>query len=249
MCMPFHPLLRWPNRLTASDQSGTTNDQGWTLDALGNMSLATTGSTNDYRATNSQNELLSMNATSSGGSTLTYFAYDNDGNTIIDHTSVSGTDTQYELKYDAWNRLTLVRNLVGTTVVAFAYDGQGWKIKEMPSGTTTDLYYSGSWQLLEERTGVTSPSSNGTVKTQNVWSAADASGLVLRDTFVSGSLSERLYFTRDANNDVTGVISTGGTVVEPHGLHQLRNCQLPDLFVGSRQRQQESAYALPRWAL
>ncbi len=166
------------------------------------MSLATTGSTNDYRAVNSQNELLSMNATSSGGTTLTYFAYDNDGNTIIDHTSVSGSDVQYVLKYDAWNRLTVVRDLAGNTVVTFAYDGQGWKIKETASGTTTDLYYSSGWQLLEERTGVTSPSSNGTVKTQNVWSAADASGLVLRDTFVSGTFNERLYFHAMTNGNV-----------------------------------------------
>ena len=188
------------NRLTTTDRYlGSTNDQSWTLDALGNMGSVTTGGVTQSRTLNSQNELTGV-----GTLTLTY---DSNGNMTTD-------DAGRTLVYDAWNRL--VRAQSGqTTLVSFAYDGTGHRTQETASGTTTDLYYTTSWQIAEERVSV-SYGNAGTVQSQNVWSPVYVNALVLRDrdTDANGSLDERLYFASDANFDVTSVISTAGAVLE-----------------------------------
>jgi YD repeat-containing protein len=49
------------NRLTVTDRNdGTTNDQSWSLDALGNMNSVTTNGTTETRAHNDQNQLLDI---------------------------------------------------------------------------------------------------------------------------------------------------------------------------------------------
>ena len=61
--------------------------------------------------------------------------------------------------------------------------------------------------------GVTS-SSNGTLATVNIFSPDYVNDILLRDTYSSGSFSQRVYFTHDANYDVTAVIGTSGTVLQ-----------------------------------
>ena len=116
--------------------------------------------------------------------------------------------------YDAWNRLVTVKS--GTvTLTSYAYDGQNWRIQQTTSGTTTDAYFTRSWQVAEQRVGV-SYGNAGTVSAEFVWSAVYVNALVLRDrdTDANGSLDERLYAAQDANDNVTSIISSGGTVQE-----------------------------------
>ena len=77
------------------------------------------------------------------------------------------------------------------------------------SSTTTDLFYSYSWQVLEEKVG-----SNTTQR--YVWSPVYVDGLVLRDrdTDANGSLDERLWVQQDANWNVTALVNGTGSVVE-----------------------------------
>ncbi len=128
------------NRLTGSDRAtGTGNDQSWSLDALGNMTSVNTGGSTDTRTTNDLNEL-----THALGADI---AYDNNGNMLNDADGNTFT-------YDAWNRLVAVYDSGANFVVGFVYDGLGRRVQEItPSGGVTasnDLYYSASWQILEE---------------------------------------------------------------------------------------------------
>ncbi len=131
----------------------------------------------------------------------------NNGNTTTD--DLGRTQT-----YDAWNRLVTVKS--GTvTLTSYAYDGQNWRIQQTTSGTTTDAYFTRSWQVAEQRVGV-SYGNAGTVSAEYVWSAVYVNALVLRDrdTDANGTLDERLYAAQDANDNVTSIISSGGTVQE-----------------------------------
>jgi RHS repeat-associated protein len=107
----------------------------------------------------------------------------------------------------------------GTSSVTHAYDALGRRVKETrtnPASTTT-LYYSDAWQVLEERT---SPA-----KIQYVWTPQYVDGLVLRDKDATsdGTFEERLYVQQDANWNVTSVVSgaTGNVleryVYDPYG--------------------------------
>jgi YD repeat-containing protein len=91
-----------------------------------------------------------------------------------------------------------------------SYDALGRKIIEN-AGTAHDLYFSQSWQILEEDWG-------GTAKIQNVWSPAGIDTFIERDRDADGSsgngLEERLYVEEDANGNVTALVDTSGTVQE-----------------------------------
>jgi len=82
-------------------------------------------------------------------------------------------------------------------------------VQETRGETTTDLFYSASWQVLEERQGEQ-------VTAQYVWSPFYVDALVLRDrdTDANGTLDERAYAQQDANYNVTGLLSAGGSVLE-----------------------------------
>ncbi len=198
--------------LSASTTGGTldtvasaTHSQSWSLDALGNWSSSTTDGTTTSRANNSKNQIHTV-----GGSTL---AYDANGNTLTDETGQHFT-------YDAWNHIVSATNAAGTPIAAYTYDAAGHRITESGGGTTTDLYLSNQWQVLEERQG-------GTPTAQYVWGLGYVDSLVERDAHnatVSGSgLNQRLYAQQDANYNVTAVTDSTGTVVDrwvydPYGL-------------------------------
>src|SRR5205085_10830565 len=95
----------------------------------------------------------------------------------------------------------------------------GRRIEEIVGSTTTDLYYSKDWQVLEER-------DNGVIKRQNVWGLGYVDQLVLRDRdadnnaltgtfgFATSGLEERLYAQQDANYNVTSISNNSGQIVE-----------------------------------
>ena len=196
--------------LSASHGTGTPLDtvsspsatEGWTLDALGNWTSFTNGSTTQTRSFNARNEITSI----SGVSTPTY---DANGNMVIDPSG----DKYF---YNEWNQITKVENSSGTLLESYEYDALGRRIAitNASTGVTTDLYYDGN-QVIEERQG-------GTVTAQYVWGLGYTNDLVLRDDNsttgslgVSGSgLGRRIYVEQDGNFSVTSLTDTSGNVLE-----------------------------------
>lgn len=177
--------------------SGTASrTQAWDYDAVGNWDGINVDGTNQSRTANRQNEVTAV-----GGATTP--GYDANGN-------MTQAETGLRYVYDAWNRLVAVKNAANTTTLeTFGYDGLNRRVTATVSGTTTDLYYSAGWQVIEERVG-------GNVKVRHVWSPVYVDALVLRDrdTDANGSLDERLWVQQDANWNVTTVVDGTGAVVE-----------------------------------
>src|SRR5262249_49778916 len=146
------------------------------------------------RSQNKQNEITALSGQTTPG-------YDADGNLTTDQAG-------HTLVYDAWNRLAQVKQ-GNTVLVSYGYDAMGRRVSENP-GTQRDLYYSDSWQVLEERVG-------GAAQIQYVWSPVYVDALVERDRDANGQsgdgLEERLYAQQDANFNVTALVSTSGSVV------------------------------------
>jgi RHS repeat-associated protein len=122
---------------------------------------------------------------------------------------MTGDETGREFVYDAWNRLVTVKNSSGTTLETFSYDGLSRRVTQTASGTTTDLYYSKDWQVLEEEVG-------GAATARYVWSPVYVNAMVLRDfaTGSPGTLNQRLWVQQDANWNVTALVNGSGAVVE-----------------------------------
>jgi RHS repeat-associated protein len=198
------------NQLVSSNRGSGARTQSWTFDALGNWTAATTDSTTQTRTANQQNEITAI----SGATTPTY---DASGNMITD-------ETGKQFVYDAWGFLKVVKNSSGTVLETLSYDGLHRKTG-IATTVTTDLYYSSSWQVLEERVG-------GVVKDSYVWSPVYVDAMVARDRDADGSigngLEERLYVAQDANFNVTALISRSGAVLErmtfdAYGMTQVRD--------------------------
>jgi len=99
--------------------------------------------------------------------------------------------------------------------------------KLLPNGSNwdrTDYYYSAGWQVLEERFAENQADPDTVAsdpRYQYVWGMRYVHAPVLRDedTDADGDCtddagSERLYYTQDANFNVTALVETDGTVAE-----------------------------------
>ncbi len=179
------------NRLTDWYVGGSgTPSQAWSLDSLGNdMSSGTFNASNEETPT-------------SGSS-----GYDAAGNM----TTLQSGDTAI---YDAWNRLVEVDN--GSGIVAqYQYDGTGQRTEELSNftgasaGSVTHYYLSGQ-QVVETRVTASASATPvaADVQYQYIWSPIYVDTPVLRDTYGSGSLvsGDRLYYTTDANHNVTALV-------------------------------------------
>ena len=120
-----------------------------------------TDGTTQTRGHNKQNEITSI----SGATTPTY---DANGNLTKDETGRT-------FKYDSWNRLVEVKNSGGTTLANYKWDGIGRRVRETRGATTTDLYYSDQWQVIEERVGSATTMSF-------VWSPVYVDAMICRAT-------------------------------------------------------------------
>jgi len=113
------------------------------------------------------------------------------------------------------------------TFAEYRYDGQGRRIaKLIPDGENwdrTDYLYNENWQCLEEQSFVTNDKEQMTddPSVQWLWDPRYVDSPVLRwrdaDNDTNHTLEEALYFTTDANNNVTAlvkVVSGAGRVVE-----------------------------------
>ncbi|MGH9208123.1 MAG: hypothetical protein ACRD1G_16455, partial [Acidimicrobiales bacterium] len=68
------------------------------------------------------------------------------------------------------------------------YDGQNWRIQETHGSTSTDIFFSSDWQVLEERIGAN-------VDAQNTWSPVYVNALIKRDqsSAHNGTLDQHLW--------------------------------------------------------
>ena len=109
----------------------------------------------------------------------------------------------------------LQRKPSNPAVSTYTYDPLGRRITETTYDTlgnpvqTTQVYFSPSGQVLEERLGATP--STATPKYQYVWGLGNVNDLVLRVDVTTGV---RLYAQQDANGNVTALIDPTGAVQE-----------------------------------
>ncbi len=186
--------------------------QEWSLDPTGNWTAFkqdddgnTTWDLNQPRTHNKANEITQI-----GGSSA-YIAHDRTGNmTKIPQPDDWSDD--YDLTYDAWNRLVKVMD-DAATLAEYAYDGRNRRTDETISGTTRHFYYSAAWQCLEERLDASTDPDR-----QFVWGLDHVDDLLLRDRDTSepknGTLDERFYALQDANWNVVALADTGGDIQE-----------------------------------
>jgi RHS repeat-associated protein len=149
---------------------------------------------------------------------------------------MTSDETGKQFVYDAWNRLVVVKNSGGSTLATYQYDGLDRRVRDIEA-TTTDLYYSDQWQVLEERVG-------GTPYASYVWSPVYVDALIARDRDGDGNsangLEERLYAMQDVNWNVVGLVNASGTVVERYAYDSFGGFTILDGSWGSRS---SSSYA------
>ena len=198
----------------------------WPLDALGNWDGFTEDADGDGtpdlqqdRTHNDANELTDLS-----GAWLDP-ACDAAGNLIFaPKPGAEATDDEAHLYvYDAWNRLVEVYEDADesgdldpgedTLVVTYEYDGQRRRIEANVEGESSlDTYYNTGWQVVETRR---SDYENDPYE-QYVWDIryVDAPVLRFHDGDTDGTIDDTLYYTTDANMNVTALLDTGGHVVE-----------------------------------
>jgi len=115
----------------------------------------------------------------------------------------------------------VIDNETDNIVQENVYDGRSFRIikKTYASGVldeTRHIYYTSSWQAIEERLGTTPDSADAAQ--QYIWGIRYIDDLVLRDRDTSeppdGVLNERLFAIQDPNWNVTTIIDDSGDVQE-----------------------------------
>ena len=214
-------------RLYCGDITASTLTQDWTLDAVGNWDGFAwdpdgDGSAEEVAQTREHDAANQLTGFTTGPTWVTP-AYDAAGNMTL----APKPGDEYHglaLTYDAWNRLVRVSG--GATPVAeYQYDGLNRRTAKLvfdaPSDTwtRTDSYLNEAWQVLEERVATAVLAADkGQVATdasvQYLWDPRYIDMPILRwrnANVEDPDLEETLYYTTDANFNVTALIdgSTG----------------------------------------
>lgn len=196
--------------------------QGWQFDATGNWVNFTqfdpahaTKTLDQQRLHNQVNEITDIARTV--GANWATPDYDRNGNMLSD-------EVGRQFTYDAWNRLTMVKDAEEATLKTYRYDALSRRVRDDDGSETTDLYYSDQWQVLEERVA-------GEVVNQYVWSLTYIDAMILRDraTATPGVLDERLWVTQDANWNVVGLVDGNGAVVERYAYDPYGSTEVLDV--------------------
>ena len=197
---------------TAPDYTGISNlqqDEAWTYDATGNWQASsnTAPTSAQARINNTANEITLL---SSAAGDITP-AYDPAGN-MLTLPQAPGTSTaQYDLKWDAWNRLVEVKD--GSTVVAsYTYDGLTRRLTKTNATETRHYFYDDQWRPVEERV-------NGNKERQYTWGMRDRWDL-LRRTLTSGATTH--YVLRDYLDPVA-IVGTDGEIKERYAYDAFGN--------------------------
>ena len=153
--------------------------------------------------------------------------YDAAGN-MISGPRPGAETTALHYVYDAWNRMVKVTDASDETVAEYQYDGLNRRVVRLlwnassETWSRTDYYYNEEWQVLEERGAVgVSTVDKGEVATdasvQYLWDPKYIDSPILRWRNANTSnadLEEVLYYTADANMNVTALVNDSGEVVE-----------------------------------
>lgn len=233
------------DRLTKADRgiTGTTwttgaGGQKWVLDMLGNWTevredLDGNGDYDDETETetrwhNEANEVVARDAIPSGDPPTQElpFAYDDSGNLRSATRPGAASDDVYT--HDAWNRLVKWSIDDGETTTDFAeygYNGLHWRTvkRVLPqtggtSGEQRVMYYSASWQVLQEDVDAAYVSSPGLDKiSQEVWGLRYIDDPVLRRSYDPDSEIEEQdtlhYHLTDVQFSSVAMIGTGANPV------------------------------------
>ncbi len=178
-----------------------TFEEDFTYDVAGNWlnykqdaSGDGTFEVNQTRTHNAANEILTI-----AGSNASV-AHDRNGcMTKVPQPNTLGN--AYTLVYDAWNRLTQVKD--GTAVVAtYVYDARNHRIKTTVGDETRLYYFNQQWQCVEERVGTT----------------VDATWIYglryIDDVICRVKNTEVLYALQDPNWNVVALVTPSGSVAE-----------------------------------
>ncbi len=188
----------------------------WSLDGLGNWSgfvVKESGVTtlDQTRTNNKANEISDI-------STGIDPAYDAAGN-MTSGPKPGANTTRLHYEYDAWNRLVAVyaddSGSPGDLIASYEYDGRNYRVEKTVEGTpdvTYDYYFNDDWQVVEvRRDGDANPLE------QYVWDERYVDSPVVRfhDGDTDGTIDDTLYYTTDANMNVTALVdASDGSVLE-----------------------------------
>ncbi|MDO4629414.1 MAG: RHS repeat-associated core domain-containing protein [Planctomycetia bacterium] len=102
----------------------------------------------------------------------------------------------FNLVYDAWNRLVRVTDLDGTQIAEYRYDGLNRRVLKITQSETREYYYNKNWQCMEEY-------SNGTLQNSYIW------GIRYLDNLICFTPNYTVALT-DANFNVVAVANQSG---------------------------------------
>ncbi|MFV0443117.1 MAG: hypothetical protein ACK5Q5_06070, partial [Planctomycetaceae bacterium] len=216
---------------TKTALTSETFAQCWTLDATGNWTQFRQDDDGNgvwnleqMRTANPVNEISGIAATT-GPAWITP-EYDPAGNMTTIPQPADPTSS-YSAVYDAWNRLVRLTDDGSvsssssssssgepTLVAEYEYDARGFRIRSTEgSEATRDVYYTETWQALEERVP---PQTFPWAERQYIWGVRYIDDLVLRDRFSLSSSVDTLYALQDANWNVVAITddSFAGAVIE-----------------------------------
>jgi RHS repeat-associated protein len=191
---------------TAPDYTGIANlqqEEDWTYDATGNWAAYsdTSPANAQTRTHNAVNEITQIDASAGNVNP----AYDPAGNMLTLPKNPGLSTEQYDLTWDAWNRLVFVKD--GDLVLdGNSYDGLHRRLWTVKSGEgRRNFYYSDQWRAVEERVDeAVIP-----VDCQYTWGLRDRWDLLRRKRSVSGTLDETFFVLRDYFDPVAIVDETG----------------------------------------
>ncbi|MEN6662874.1 MAG: RHS repeat-associated core domain-containing protein, partial [Phycisphaerae bacterium] len=220
------------------DLDALGNWSGFATDANGDGDYTDAADLDQSRDANAANEITDVTE-GQGQTAWATPVYDDAGNMITGPGGKAAElSTSVDYVYDAWNRLVKAYRDTGEWYQQWEqrlyYDGQGQLIAtgSVDYGVgiyhRMDYYLNAAAQVVEARWAVAEDF--GSVATlaryQYVWGLNGATP-VLRDADTSNppnqdgnctdETSERLYYTHDANDNVTALVQTDGTVAARYG--------------------------------
>jgi RHS repeat-associated protein len=204
----------------------TVMRQEWDLSAVGNWrgfredsDASDPWDSNQVRTHDKANEITGIDGSSAR------VGYDPAGN-MTKAPRASDPNLACRHTFDAWNRLVKVEtdDAQPALVAEYRYDGRNFRIaKVLPNEGAwrrTDYHYNEAWQVVEERQADAQADPNavaGTMRAQYVWDLRyiDAPVCRFRDTTGDGNADETLYYTGDAQMNVTALVEpSSGLPVE-----------------------------------
>ncbi len=226
--------------LNATAISGVpASAESWDYDPTGNW--------RGYHSAAAGTSTLDQHRVHDRGNRLTQIE-DNPHNMILDRVgrmrqmapdAEGNWDGKLELTWDAWSRITSVKNN-GEVVGEYAYDGTHRRITREVAGETLHSYYNDAWRPVEER-----KNAEPTASISYLWGARHRDDLVRRDRAVGGTtLNETRYVLMDYFNSAAAT-DESGTVIERYAFSAfgVRSILNPDYTVrGSSEGTMEFAF-------